>query len=86
MELKENDVKFIGPNELKKIKEFDELSRRTKDSLGDLLIQYELTKSNIINNFLEKQSKYKELEEEIKQQFGEKIKVDINTGEVTIEQ
>ena len=86
MELKENDVKFVGLNELKKIKEFDELSRRTKDSLGDLLIQYELTKSNIINNFLEKQSKYKELEEEIKQQFGEKIKVDINTGEVTIEQ
>lgn len=76
------EVKKIDAKQLKKFQDFEEFSKNVKLALGDLLIQYEGAKSNIMSQFYDQKNKISELEKEVKDEFGENIKIDINTGVV----
>jgi len=80
------EVKKIDEKQLKKFQDFEEFSKNVKLTLGDLLIQYEVAKSNIMSQFYDKKNKISELEKEIKDEFGDNIRIDLSNGVVSLDQ
>lgn len=72
----------IEAKQLKKLQDFNKFFSQSRESLGDLLIQYELKKASILNQVIDIQNKYSELEKELKEDYGEDITINIETGEI----
>jgi len=74
---------FLEPSQLKKLQEFQVTMNDAKSTVGDLTINYELQKAEvlaIVNSF---RTKMIELEKEISDKYGKGITIDISTGAVT---
>ena len=78
-----DEVKSLDAKQLKKLQEFEEFSKKVKEVLGDLSLQYELAKSEVLSQFYSQLNKINELKKEISDEHGEKINVDIQTGIIT---
>lgn len=76
------EIKQIDVYQLKKLQNFDVFMKDASTTLGNLTINYEFQKSDILNQIHGQQQKLAELEKEIKEQYGN-IRVNIETGEIT---
>lgn len=82
-EVAKKSVERLEPSQLKKLQEFQTAMNDSKATIGDLTINYELQKAEvlaIVNSF---RDKMKELEKEISEQFGKGITIDISNGVIT---
>jgi hypothetical protein len=75
----------ISTEQLKKLQDFNAFIDKAKLSLGELSLQYELQKANILAQVSVQQEKVFELEKEIREEYGD-IKVNIETGEIIKEE
>jgi hypothetical protein len=71
----------INSEQLKKLQDFNAFMDKARLSLGELSIQYEFQKSDILTQIAVQQQNMSELEKEIKEEHGD-IRVNIETGEI----
>lgn len=75
------ETKTINPKQLKKLQEFNVFMDKARLSLGELSIQYEFQKADILTQIAVQQQNFNELEKAIKEEHGD-IRVNIETGEI----
>lgn len=80
-EIKKEEVKAINAEQLKKLQDFNAFMDKARVSLGELSIQYEFQKADILSQIAVQQQKFNELEKAIKDEHGD-IRVNIETGEI----
>lgn len=80
-EIKKEEVKAINAEQLKKLQDFNLFMDKARVSLGELSIQYEFQKADILSQIAVQQQKFNELEKAIKDEHGD-IRVNIETGEI----
>lgn len=80
-EIKKEEVKAINAEQLKKLQDFNDFMDKARVSLGELSIQYEFQKADILSQIAVQQQKFNELEKAIKDEYGD-IRVNIETGEI----
>lgn len=80
-EIKKEEVKAINAEQLKKLQDFNIFMDKARVSLGELSIQYEFQKADILSQIAVQQQKFNELEKAIKDEYGD-IRVNIETGEI----
>lgn len=73
--------KKISLEQLKKLQDFNVFMDKARLSLGELSIQYEFQKADILSQIAVQQQNFNELEKEIKDEHGD-IRVNIETGEI----
>ncbi len=81
VEIKKEGTKKISAEQLKKLQDFNAFMDKARMSLGELSIQYEFKKSDILTQIAVQQQNVTELEKEIKEEFGD-VRVHIETGEI----
>ena len=81
MEIKKEETEKISAKQLKKLKDFNVFMDKARLSLGELSIQYEFQKTDILSQIAVQQQNMAELEKAIKEEHGD-IRVDIETGEI----
>ena len=72
----------ISDNQLEKLQEFNHFMVNASTTLGDIQFQYELRKSQVINEIAQKQETFNEFKKELEEEFGN-IEINIKTGEIT---
>jgi hypothetical protein len=80
-EIKKEETKAISAEQLKKLQDFNVFMDKARLSLGELSIQYEFQKADILSQIAVQQQNFNELEKEIKEEHGD-IRVNIETGEI----
>ncbi|WP_158728220.1 MULTISPECIES: hypothetical protein [unclassified Flavobacterium] len=80
-EIKKEEVKAINPDQLKKLQDFNGFMDKARLSLGELSIQYEFQKADILSQIAVQQQNIGDLEKAIKEEYGD-IRVNIETGEI----
>lgn len=80
-EIKKEEVKAINAEQLKKLQDFNAFMDKARVSLGELSIQYEFQKADILTQIAVQQQNFNELEKAIKDEYGD-IRVNIETGEI----
>ncbi|MNQ80499.1 hypothetical protein D3C85_954840 [compost metagenome] len=80
-EIKKEEVKAINAEQLKKLQDFNAFMDKARVSLGELSIQYEFQKADILSQIAVQQQNFNELEKAIKDEYGD-IRVNIETGEI----
>jgi len=75
----------VSTEQLQKLQEFSKFTAEIKSALGDITVQYELQKNNILRQLLDQQSNVEQLEKEITEEFGN-VSVDLTTGEITLQE
>ena len=80
-EIKKEEVKAINAEQLKKLQDFNDFMDKARVSLGELSIQYEFQKADILSQIAVQQQNFNELEKTIKDEYGD-IRVNIETGEI----
>ena len=75
------ESKTISPEQLKKLKDFNLFMDKARLSLGELSIQFEFQKADILSQIAIQQQNFNELEKAIKEEHGD-IRVNIETGEI----
>lgn len=78
--LNEN-IKTISAEQLKKLQNFNVFMEKARLSLGELSIQYEFQKADILSQIAVQQKNFNELEKTIKEEYGD-IRINIETGEI----
>lgn len=81
VEIKKEEVKAINAEQLKKLQDFNLFMDKARVSLGELSIQYEFQKADILSQIAVQQQNFNELEKTIKDEYGD-IRVNIETGEI----
>jgi hypothetical protein len=79
--IKTEQAKKITTEQLTKLQEFNAFMDKARMSLGELSIQYEFQKADILNQIAIQQQNFNEIEKEIKEEYGD-IRVNIETGEI----
>lgn len=79
--INKEEVKTINAEQLKKLQDFNVLMDKARLSLGELSIQYEFQKADILSQIAIQQQNFNELEKAIKEEYGD-IRVNIETGEI----
>jgi hypothetical protein len=79
--IKAEKTKAISAEQLKKLQDFNTFMDKARLSLGELSIQYEFQKADILSQIAVQQQNFNELEKEIKEEHGD-IRVNIETGEI----
>lgn len=79
--INKEEVKTISKEQLKKLKDFNVFMDKARLSLGELSIQYEFQKADILTQIAVQQQNFNELEKAIKEEYGD-IRVNIETGEI----
>ncbi|WP_347049417.1 hypothetical protein [Flavobacterium olei] len=80
-EMKKEEAKTINVEQLKKLQDFNVFMDKARLSLGELSIQYEFQKADILSQIAVQQQNFNELEKAIKDEYGD-IRVNIETGEI----
>lgn len=75
------EAKTINAKQLKKLQDFNVFMDKARLSLGELSIQYEFQKADILSQIAVQQQNFNELEKAIKEEYGD-IRVNIETGEI----
>lgn len=73
----------ISESQLEKIQEFNQFMINASTTLGNIQFQYELTKSQVVNEIAQKQETFNEFKKELEEEFGN-VEINITTGEVTV--
>ncbi|MCV9928118.1 hypothetical protein OIU83_10665 [Flavobacterium sp. LS1R49] len=81
VKINKEKVNTINSEQLKRLQDFGTFIDKARMSLGELSIQYEFQKADILNHISDQQQKITELEKEIKEEYGD-IQVNIETGEI----
>jgi hypothetical protein len=79
--MKTQETKMINAEQLKKLQDFNAFMDKARLSVGELSIQYEFQKADILTQISIQQQKITELEKEIKEEHGD-IRVNLETGEI----
>lgn len=79
--INKEEVKTISTEQLKKLQDFNVFMDKARLSLGELSIQYEFQKADILTQIAVQQQNFNELEKAIKEEYGD-IRVNIETGEI----
>lgn len=79
--INKEEVKTINAEQLKKLQDFNVFMDKARLSLGELSIQYEFQKADILSQIAVQQQNFNELEKVIKEEYGD-IRVNIETGEI----
>jgi len=79
--IKKEEANTISAEQLKKLQDFKVFMDQARRSLGELSIQYEFQKADILAQITVEQQNIAELEKEIKEEYGD-IRVNIETGEI----
>ena len=79
--IQNEETKAINAEQLKKLKNFNTFMDKARLSLGELSIQYEFQKADILSQIAVQQQNFNELEKAIKEEYGD-IRVNIETGEI----
>jgi hypothetical protein len=79
--IKNEEIKAINAEQLKKLQNFNKFMDKARLSLGELSIQYEFQKADILSQIAVQQQNFNELEKAIKEEHGD-IRVNIETGEI----
>ncbi|MDX6182585.1 hypothetical protein SGQ44_10725 [Flavobacterium sp. Fl-77] len=79
--INKQEVKTINAEQLKKLQDFNAFIDKARLSLGELSIQYEFQKADILSQIAVQQQNFNELEKVIKEEHGD-IRVNIETGEI----
>lgn len=79
--INKEEVKTINAEQLKKLQDFNVFMDKARLSLGELSIQYEFQKADILSQIAIQQQNFNELEKAIKDEYGD-IRVNIETGEI----
>lgn len=80
-EMKTGETKKITAEQLEKLRNFNDFMEKARTALGDLSMQYEFQKADVLSQVAVQQKAVTELEKEIKEEFGE-VRVNIETGEI----
>lgn len=80
-EINKEQTKAISTEQLKKLQEFNVFMDKARLSIGELSIQYEFQKADILSQIAVQQQNFNELEKAIKEEHGD-IRVNIETGEI----
>ena len=75
----------VSAEQLQKLQEFNKFTTEAKNVLGDITVQYEFQKNNILRQLLDQQVNVEQLEKEITEEFGN-VSVNLTTGEVTLQE
>ncbi|MFC0781248.1 hypothetical protein [Flavobacterium sp. HJSW_4] len=79
--INKEEAKTINVEQLKKLRDFNAFMDKARLSLGELSIQYEFQKADILSQIAVQQQNFNELEKAIKEEHGD-IRVNIETGEI----
>jgi hypothetical protein len=79
--IKKEEAKAINAEQLKKLQNFNAFMDKARLSLGELSIQYEFQKADILSQIAVQQQNINELEKAIKEEHGD-IRINIETGEI----
>jgi hypothetical protein len=79
--INKEEAKTINAEQLKKLRDFNVFMDKARLSLGELSIQYEFQKADILSQIAVQQQNFNELEKAIKEEYGD-IRVNIETGEI----
>jgi hypothetical protein len=79
--IKNENTKTISTEQLKKLQNFNKFMDKARSSLGELSIQYEFQKADILSQIAVQQQNFNDLEKAIKEEYGD-IRVNIETGEI----
>ncbi|CAA9199042.1 hypothetical protein [Flavobacterium collinsii] len=79
--INKEEAKTINAEQLKKLQDFNVFMDKARLSLGELSIQYEFQKADILSQIAVQQQNFNELEKAIKAEYGD-IRVNIETGEI----
>lgn len=79
--MKKEEPKKISAEQLQKLQNFNAFMDKARLSLGELSIQYEFQKADILTQISVQQQNITELEKEIKKAHGD-IRVNIESGEI----
>ena len=83
--INKKESKTISAEQLKKLQDFNLFMDKDRASLGELSIQYEFQKADILSQIAVQQQNIAALEKEIKEEHGD-IRVNIETGEIVEEE
>lgn len=73
----------ISESQLEKLQEFNQFMINASASLGSIQYQYELNKSQLVNEIAQKQEAFNEFKKELEEEFGN-VEINISTGEITV--
>jgi len=79
--MKKEETQKISAEQLQKLQNFNSFMDKARVSLGELSIQYEFQKAEILTQISVQQQNFNELEKAIKDEHGD-IRVNIETGEI----
>jgi len=79
--IQNEEAKTISADQLKKLQNFNKFMDKARLSLGELSIQYEFQKADILSQIAVQQQNFNELEKAIKEEYGD-IRINIETGEI----
>lgn len=79
--IQNEEAKAINAEQLKKLQNFNVFMEKARLSLGELSIQYEFQKADILSRIAVQQQSFNELEKAIKEEYGN-VRVNIETGEI----
>lgn len=79
--IQNEEAKTINAEQLKKLQNFNVFMEKARLSLGELSIQYEFQKADILSQIAVQQQNFNELEKVIKEEYGD-IRINIETGEI----
>lgn len=82
-EMKMDETKRISAEQLEKLRNFNAFMEKARVALGDLSMQYEFQKADILSQTAIQQQAMAELEKEIKDEFGD-VRINIETGEIVM--
>lgn len=73
----------ISESQLEKLQEFNNFMLNASATLGNIQFQYELAKSQLVNEISQKQESFNEFKKELEEEFGN-VEINITTGEITV--
>jgi len=74
-------IEMLDVERLNKLQDFNAFMDKARMALGELSMQFEFQKADILSQISIQQQKIAELEKEIKEEYGD-IQVNIETGEI----
>jgi oligoribonuclease NrnB/cAMP/cGMP phosphodiesterase (DHH superfamily) len=72
----------VTDKELRKLQDFNHFMVNASSTLGDLQLQYESKKAQIINDIGFNRQKFNEFKDELEKEYGN-VNINIQTGEIT---
>ena len=73
----------ISESQLEKLQEFNQFMINASTTLGNIQFQYEVTKSQVVNEIAQKQESFNEFKKELEEEFGS-VEINVSTGEITV--